>query len=139
VSRPQSRTARPWLLRGLLVLLAVAGLGIWPGGHCADDVSAHHTAHAAAISAADTAALATTAMSAPRRDDGNRRGPSGEPSTTADECHITPPTTVTTTVNTAAPLLPADERSAAVAPRPHSLTPCFSPGVALIHLGVSRT
>jgi hypothetical protein len=139
VSRPQSQAAGPWLLRGLLVLLAVAGLGLWPGGHCADDVSARHTAPVAVMSAADPAALATTATSAPRRDDGDHWGPSGEPSTTADECHIVPPTTVTTTVNTAGLLLPAEERSVAVTPRPRSLTPCFSPGVALVHLGVSRT
>jgi hypothetical protein len=120
----------------------VAGLGIRPGGHCTDDVSAPHTAHVAAISAAGTAAFATTAApatSTPRHHETDPRGPSGKPSTTADECHIAPSTIVTTTVNTAAPLLPAEERSAVVASRPHSLTPCFSPGVALIHLGVSRT
>jgi hypothetical protein len=136
VSRPQSRTARPWLLRRLLVLFAVAGLGAWPGGHCADDVSAHHTAHVAVISAADPAAVATAAASAPGRDDGDHRGPSG---TTVDECHLAPPATGTTTVHPAGPLLPAEERSVAVTPRPRLLTPCLSPGVALIHLGVSRT
>ena len=37
MSRPQPCTAPPWLLRGLLALLTLAGLGIWQGGHCIDD------------------------------------------------------------------------------------------------------
>jgi hypothetical protein len=139
VSRPQSQAARPWLLRWLLVVLTVTGLGVWPGGRCADGVSAHHPAQVAAVSAADAAALATTASSAPGRHGVDHWGPSGKPGTTADECHIAPPTTVTTTVTTAAPLPPAEARSVAVTPRPRPPMPCFSPGVALIHLGVSRT
>lgn len=143
MSRPQPCTARPWLLRGLLILLTLAGLGIWQGGHCIDDTPAHPATSGAALSGAPstttaTAGLATTAaptMSAHHRD----MHTSGLSSTAADNCSIAP-TIVTRTTMTATPVLPAGERAAPVAASSRPLTPrCFAPGIALTRLGVSRT
>ena len=143
MSRPQPCTAPPWLLRGLLALLTLAGLGIWQGGHCIDDTSIRHAASVAALSAASaataaTAGLGTTAepaLSAHHRD----VHASGLTSTTADNCYTTP-TVVTRTMTTAAPVLPAGERTAPIAASSRPLTPrCFAPGVALTRLGISRT
>jgi len=141
VSRPQPRVARPWLLRGLLVLLALAGLGIWQGGHCIDDASAHHPVSVAAL-ASDTTlatagfgATAAPAMSAHHRD----MHAAGLSSTTADTCSIAP-TIVTRTTMTVTPVVPAAERAAPVAASSRPLAPrCFAPSVALTRLGISRT
>jgi len=132
VSRPQPCTATPWLLRGLLVLLTLTGLGVWQGGHCIDDTSAHRAMSAAAISAASAT---TTATSAHHGD----VEAAGLPSTTADTCSIGP-TVVTRTTTTATPAFPTGEGTAPVVASSRPVTPCrFSPGVALTRLGISRT
>jgi hypothetical protein len=135
VSRPQPCTAIPWLLRGLLVLLTLAGLGIWQNGHCIDDTSAHPTTGVAALSAAAATITAAPATSAHHRD----MHAAGLSSTTADTCAIAP-TIVTRTTMTAALVLPAAERAAPVVASSRPATPrCFAPSVALTRLGVSRT
>lgn len=141
MSRPQPCTARPWLLRGLLVLLTLAGLGIWQGGHCIDDISAHPTAGVSALASATTLATAgfgSTAAPAMSADHGDMHA-AGLSSTTADICSVAP-TVVTRTTMTASPVPLAGERVALVASWSRPLTPpCFAPGVALTRLGVSRT
>ncbi|RSM62036.1 hypothetical protein DMB66_23025 [Actinoplanes sp. ATCC 53533] len=132
MSRPQPCTAAPWLLRALLVLLTLTGLGIWQGGHCIGDTSAPQTTKVAALS---VASATTTAMSAQHHDP----HASGMSSTTADECSSAP-TIVTRTTMTATSVLPAVERTAPVASSSRPSTPrCFAPSVVLTRLGVSRT
>ncbi|MFI7545162.1 hypothetical protein [Actinoplanes sp. NPDC049599] len=141
MSRPQPCTAPPWLLRGLLVLFTLAGLGIWQGGHCIDDTSADHLASAAAPGSVTTLATAgfeatvAPAMSAHHRD----VHASGVSSTTADECSIAP-TIVTRTPVAVTSVFLAGERAAPAASSSRPSTPrCFAPDVVLTRLGVSRT
>jgi hypothetical protein len=143
VSRPQPYAPRPWLLRGLLVLLTLTGLDIWQGEHCIDGTSAHHATSTAAVSAGSATTTATAgleisaapAMSAHHGD----VAASGPSNTTADNCYIAPPLGTRTTMM-AIPVLPAVERAASVASSSRTSTPrCFAPGVALTRLGVSRT
>ena len=135
VSRPQPRTARPWLLRGLLVLLTLAGLGLWQGGHCIDDPAAHPTTGVAGLSDAAATTVAAPTMSAHHRD----VHAAGLSSTTADTCSIAP-TIVTRTTMTATSVLPASERAAPVVASSRPAPPrCFAPSVALTRLGISRT
>lgn len=126
MSRPQPRTARPWLSRALLVLFTLTGLGIWQGGHCGDHRPAPVTPKVVAGAAVSTHHVGFTA------------DPHCVGTPAADPCDIVS-TTITTTTVAATSVPPTADRVAAASPRPRCLTPCSSPGVALTRLGVSRT
>ena len=148
MTRPQPNAARPWLLRWLLVVLTLAGLGIWQGGHCADDMSVELTAtsaHAVAgvntgNTAVDGLALASSAIAEQAHRDVPPPARQGGSDTTADECRVLPATTTAGTT-AAGGLTPAGPgfRTLAPAPRPQPVKQRLLPAVALVALGVSRT
>jgi hypothetical protein len=130
-------------LRWLLVLLTLTGLGLWQGGHCFDDMSAHagtassghthvhttggaeHDVSATAVSLhGQTASTALAAPFSPGADAG---------------CHTVPRVSTCSASATvdACPDLAVNQRIAADStPRPNSATPA---GVCLAALGISRT
>ena len=145
MTRPQPIAAQPWLLRWLLVVLTLAGLGIWQGGHCADDMSVERTGSSVDVSAAGSntavdgpvTALSAAAEHSPVGVHAPAR--QGDPDTTADECHALPATTAGTAA--AAGLTPAGPgiRTLAATPRPRPVEHRLLPAVLLTQLGVSRT
>jgi hypothetical protein len=138
VSRPQPQASRLWLVRGLLALLTLAGLGVWHGGHCAD-APVPGAASGAVMPADAVSAAAAPVVSVHRQSHIREARLWDGPAPAADSCHIAPVTTVITTTVEAGPVPPAVERTPAAVSRPRGLTPCFSPGVALTRIGVSRT
>jgi hypothetical protein len=149
--RPQPSTARPWQ-RWLLVVLTLAGLGVWQGGHCAAHLSTTHTAgadgriaaaphgHPAAGDEIHTAGGGHT-DAAPAHEHGDRRTGSREhtPDSTAGDCE-TGPFTAAAAAATTVLAAPAGTRgtppSPACAPLPAQPPPT---GVTLTRIGVSRT
>jgi hypothetical protein len=143
VTRSQPLSARPWLLRWLLVVLTLAGLGILQGGHCADDMSVDLTASAAPISAAvemrDTAAVAASPGAAEHQH-GDMRTQTERNSfgSTADDCHVLP-ATVAGTAAAAGLSMPTAVRTVVAGPRPGPFKQHLLLAMTLAHLGVSRT
>ncbi|MEV4705427.1 hypothetical protein [Actinoplanes sp. NPDC049316] len=140
MSRQPASTAQPWLLRWLLVVATLAGLGIWQGGHCADDMSpepAGRRTVAATAVIGDTAAP-QIAAAADRHDE--RQSPSrhDQPGTTADPCQDLT-AAVACAAFTAALPQPDGIRTAIAAPRGPAVKQRPISAVILAHIGVSRT
>ncbi|GAA4959873.1 hypothetical protein [Actinoplanes utahensis] len=126
MTRPQQRPAT-WLLRWLLIVSVLAGVGLVQVTHCAAPTVGHHTA------------------TAPLADDGHRHAhphasTTGDVSagTAAGECHVSAPAadpavlagTVTIAVTTTSSDCPPV--------RARTLTPLRAPTVTLTQLGISR-
>jgi hypothetical protein len=128
VTPSQPATARPWAVRWLLLLVAVAGLGLGTGSHCDDHASA-------APSAAQSPATVVSPLDHWHLADSDH-GPAG----TADQCRPASPA-ATAIVAGAAVHLPALVR---MVPRVASLPYPPQPGrrrpaVTLAQIGISRT
>ena len=111
VSRPQ-QSARPWVLRGLLVLVFLAGLGLWQGAHCPEPAAAGAGTHSSTSTSTSTAE--------------------------SDECGIARVTAVSTVAGARLPL-PSVARGSSAAPPPQSVRTRLVPAVALATIGVCRT
>lgn len=144
MTRPRPSASRSWVLSWLLVVLTMAGLLLWQGGHCAAELSSDVTAGGAALSVdAPTvdAAAGDGSVIAPadRHDD----RPStltlgGGPSTTAGDCRRLPATAASTNP-AAAVSVPPGGRTVAPAPPACLVKQRALPGATLAYLGVSRT
>ncbi|MFI5894880.1 hypothetical protein ACIA5D_32750 [Actinoplanes sp. NPDC051513] len=136
--RPQQPViaARRRLMPWLLLVVALAALGIWSGGHCAD----HHTAtHAAAAIAPDdnfdpVGQAVTGRHNVDRVPDGHRSS-----SSAAGDCHVESSHSVAASPTgvSAPPVVRAHGRiSPQAPPRPTQPEPA---GLTLSAIGVSRT
>ena len=132
--------ALPWLSRWLLVAATLAGLGIWQGGHCTDDMPAELGVQrgSAAGTLVNQAAAQSTATIPHRHAD--EPSPSGQdaPGTTANTCQDLP-AAVSSTAVAGALLQPAGVRTAVVRPRIPPVKYRLLSGVALTDIGISRT
>jgi hypothetical protein len=143
--------ARSGLARWVLVVLTLAGLGMWLPGHCADDAPALPTLSAATNAdhsgapgspqfVSVTPATAHGPAVAQRPADGYESAQQPETTPAVAECRFHAGPAAGT--GHGAPLalsLPSVTRLRIVAPRCPSITPRLSSGVSLAHLGISRT
>jgi hypothetical protein len=148
VIRLPSPTARPWLLRWLLVVATLAGLSIWQGGHCADDMAvdprAGAVASAVGFHAGDTASdapgvAASRTATEHRHPDAFVSTSPQAPGTTAHACLTLPATVAATTTAAAAVSLPDGARTTPDTPPLRPLQRRPQPDIVLAHIGVSRT
>jgi hypothetical protein len=140
MSRQCAMTARPWLLRWLLVAAVLAGLGIWQGGHCAGDMPAELGVHRGSASGTLVNHAALQPLTAIPYRHADEPSPSRHdgPGTTADTCRDLPATVSSTAVVIALPQ-PGGVRTAVATTRiPPSVNRSPS-GVALTDIGISRT
>jgi hypothetical protein len=129
-------------MRWLVVVCALAGLGLLQGGHC-HDMLATATALVSPTEADDVVApsfvagavdAALTAGPGHRHD----RDGSGDPATTAEDCQPLVTTVVAATTVAVAPL-PLVQRSSYFRSRPTLSSGRALPALALAALGVLRT
>ncbi|MDY7090728.1 MAG: hypothetical protein SYR96_37265 [Actinomycetota bacterium] len=128
MTRPHQPTA-PWLLRWLLVVIAVAGVGLVQSTHCADGpASAHHAGHAVAAGHHHDAAATGQHLTAGRT-----------ANTIAGHCVVSAPV-AEPAVRAGAVTLPAMTVCARTSAPGTTVSPFVSraPVVALTQLGVSR-
>jgi hypothetical protein len=133
VTRSHQPTA-PWLLRWLLIMITVAGIGLVQGTHCADGpAGAHHAGHTAAAGhhhgvSDHGVAAAGEHLTAVRTAD-----------TTAGHCEVSAPV-AEPAVRAVAVALPAMTACADTSAPGTTMPPIASraPAVALTQLGVSR-
>jgi hypothetical protein len=140
MSRQCATTARPWLLRWLLVAAALAGLGIWQGGHCAGDIPAELGVHRGSASGTlvdHAAPQPLTAVPYRHADEPSQSRRDG-PGKTAGTCRDLPATMTSTAVVIALPQ-PDGVRTAVVIPRIPPIVNRPLSGVALTDIGISRT
>lgn len=110
------------MLRWLLVLAILAGMGLWQGAHCPETIAAASSAghdHQAAPAAPATDPGSTLAVE-------------------SDDCHLVPATAVSTIVGARLPL-PSAVRIPSVASPPQPVRTRLVPAVALATIGVCRT
>jgi hypothetical protein len=140
MSRQRALPALPWLSRWLLVAATLAGLGMWQGGHCADDMPAElGVQRGSAWSTLVSQAAAQSTVTIPHRH-ADEPSPSrhDEPGTTADTCRDLPAVMSSTAV-AGALLQPDGVRTAVVRPRIPPVKYRLLSGVALTDIGISRT
>jgi hypothetical protein len=129
-------------MRWLVVVCALAGLGLLQGGHC-HDMPGTATALVSPTEADDVAAPSfvaggvNAALTAGPRHRHDRNG-SGDPATTAEGCQPLVTTVVAATTVAVAPL-PLVQRSSYFRSRPTLSSGRALPALALAALGVLRT
>ena len=123
-------------------------MGIWPGGHCIDDMAG--TPHIAAMAARPTAGAGNVVTAASaltvstghsgtlNNDAGHTQHRPDTPNTTAGDCRVGPAPAVGTTVNVAVHP-PQSGRAPLPAPHPRMQQQRLLPAVALAEIGVWRT
>ena len=129
MTRIQSATTRPWVLRWLLILLAAAGLGLGTGSHCVDQVSV-------APSMAPSVAYEADVVDA--HDHGHVAGSDHTPAGTVEDCRPASPTATTVVAGGAAPLPVLVRTAPRVVPPACAPQSRPRPAVALTQIGISR-
>jgi len=146
VTRRQQAAARPWALRWLLIVFTMAGLGVWAGAHCADDMAAAPTT--ALNSGVDMpqfagvhAVVVDIAAQRAEHDDGDLTARDHGPGDTADDCLVVTATAAPPAASGATSVyLPTAVRTPPrVEPQPRRQQPRLLPAVTLAQIGVSRT
>ena len=132
-------------MRGLLIVFAMAGLGVWAGAHCADDLAA--TPATALNTGVDMPQFAgvhagAVEIAAPRadHDDGDLTARDHGPGDAADDCPVATATAAPPGADGATSVhLPTAVRTAPrVEPQPRRQQSRLLPAVTLVQIGVSR-
>ena len=135
---------RARVLRWLLAVLTLVGMGVLQTGHCLTGTSTATAASIAPVTGKAPAVLAygTTAVT-DRVGHGHHHtvdgAQPGHSDTAADDCHLTSAPATTATTGTVAVHAPTAVRTTPVVFRPPVPTPRLHSAVALIQICVSRT
>jgi hypothetical protein len=128
--------ARRRLMPWLLLVVALAALGVWSGGHCADD---HAATHATALIASDESADPVSQAITDRHDIDRLPDRHRSSTSAAGDCHVDSSHSVAATPAgvAAPPVVRAHGRiSPQALPRPTQPEPV---GLTLSAIGVCRT